>query len=94
MKSRKVSFLNHNGTELAAVLELPEDEKPHAFAIFAHCFTCTKSHLAAVHICRALSRRHIAVLRFDFTGLGDSGGDFSATSFSHNVSDIIAASRF
>lgn len=94
MKSRKISFLNHSGIDLAAVLELPEDEQPHAFAIFAHCFTCTKSNIAAVNICRALSRRQIAVLRFDFTGLGDSGGDFASTSFSHNVADIIAASRF
>ncbi|WP_020675169.1 bifunctional alpha/beta hydrolase/OsmC family protein [Geopsychrobacter electrodiphilus] len=94
MKSRKVSFENGNGIVLAAVLELPEDEQPQAFAIFAHCFTCTKSNTAAVNICRALSRRQIAVLRFDFTGLGDSGGDFAATSFSHNVADILAAGRF
>lgn len=94
MKSRKVSFKNQAGEDLAAVLELPEDEQPQAFAIFAHCFTCTKSSVAAVNICRALSRRQIAVLRFDFTGLGDSGGEFAATSFTHNVADILAASRF
>lgn len=94
MKSRKVSFQNHASNALSAVLELPEDEQPRAFAIFAHCFTCTKSNLAAVNICRALSRRQIAVLRFDFTGLGDSDGDFAATSFSHNVADIIAAGDF
>jgi putative redox protein len=94
MKSRKVSFENRDGSALAAVLELPEDQQPLAFAIFAHCFTCSKNNLAAVHICRALSRRQIAVLRFDFTGLGDSEGDFAATSFSHNVADIIAAGRF
>ncbi len=94
MKSRKVSFQNHDKNTLAAVLELPEDEQPRAFAIFAHCFTCTKSNLAAVNICRALSRRQIAVLRFDFTGLGDSDGDFAATSFSHNVADILAAGAF
>jgi len=94
MKSQKVSFKNRDGSALAAVLELPEDQQPIAFAIFAHCFTCSKSNLAAVHICRALSRRQIAVLRFDFTGLGDSEGDFAATSFSHNVADIIAAGSF
>jgi len=94
MKSKKVTFQNHAGVELAAVLELPEDEQPLGFAIFAHCFTCTKNVAAAVNICRALSRRRIAVLRFDFTGLGDSAGDFSATTFSDNVSDIFAASRF
>jgi putative redox protein len=94
MKSRKVSFLNHQEIPLAAVLELPEDEKPLAFAIFAHCFTCTKNNLAAVNICRTLSRRQIAVLRFDFTGLGESGGEFAASGFSDNVADVLAASRF
>ncbi len=94
MKSEKVRFENHAGEELAAVIEWPEEEQPLGFALFAHCFTCTKNIVAAVNISRALSRRRIAVLRFDFTGLGESGGEFAATTFSHNVADILAASRF
>lgn len=94
MKSEKVRFKNDTGAELAAVIEWPEDEQPHGFALFAHCFTCTKNIAAAVNISRALSRQRIAVLRFDFTGLGESGGEFAATTFSDNVADIVAASRF
>jgi len=94
MKSEKVLFKNNAGVELAAVIEWPEDERPIGMAIFAHCFTCTKNIAAAVHISRALSRKKIAVLRFDFTGLGESDGEFAATTFSDNVADIIAASRF
>jgi putative redox protein len=94
MKSEKIRFKNDAGAELAAVIEWPEDEQPHGFALFAHCFTCTKNIAAAVNISRALSRQRIAVLRFDFTGLGESGGEFAATTFSDNVEDIVAASRF
>ncbi|MBW2505121.1 MAG: OsmC family protein [Deltaproteobacteria bacterium] len=94
MKSEKVRFTNDAGAELAAVVEWPEDEKPHGFALFAHCFTCTKNIAAAVNISRALSRKKIAVLRFDFTGLGESDGEFAATTFSDNVADLLAASRF
>jgi putative redox protein len=94
MKSEKVRFTNDAGAELVAVIEWPEDERPLGFALFAHCFTCTKNIAAAVHISRALSRQRIAVLRFDFTGLGESGGEFAATTFSDNVADIEAASRF
>lgn len=94
MKSEKINFNNQSGETLAAVIEWPEDEQPLGFALFAHCFTCSKSNVAAVNISRALSRRRIAVLRFDFTGLGDSAGEFAATSFSHNVADIVAASAF
>ena len=94
MKSEKIRFAGHAGDKLAAVIEWPEDEKPLAFAVFAHCFTCTKNIKAAVNICRALSHRRIAVLRFDFTGLGESGGEFAATTFSDNVADLVAAADF
>lgn len=94
MKHEKVTFSNDEGVELAGILNLPEDEKPRAYAIFAHCFTCSKNNLATAEIARALSRRRIAVLRFDFTGLGDSDGEFSDTGFSHNVRDLLAAARF
>lgn len=94
MKQRKVTFANADGNTLAAILNLPEDEKPIAFAVFAHCFTCTKNIAAAVNIARALSRQRIAVLRFDFTGLGESTGDFARTTFSTQIGDLIAAARF
>jgi uncharacterized OsmC-like protein/alpha/beta superfamily hydrolase len=90
----KLTFKNEKGESLAARLDLPVDEKPVAYAIFAHCFTCTKNLNAVVNINRALAREGIATLRFDFTGLGESEGDFSHTSFSSNVSDLIAAADF
>jgi uncharacterized OsmC-like protein/alpha/beta superfamily hydrolase len=90
----KLTFRNEKGESLAARLDLPVDEKPVAYAIFAHCFTCTKNLTAMVNINRALAKEGIATLRFDFTGLGESEGDFSHTSFSSNVSDLIAAADF
>jgi len=94
MNTKKVTFPNSRGEQLAARLELPDDEQPLAYAIFAHCFTCSKDQKAAVQIARALSSRRIAVLRFDFTGLGESEGEFAATTFSSEVSDLVAAARF
>jgi len=94
MKSRKVSFKNHSGQELSARLELPINSKPHTYAIFAHVFTGSKNLIASRHISRSLTLSGIAVLRFDFTGLGDSEGAFENTNFSSNVEDIIAASEF
>lgn len=94
MRSEKIHFENSKGDKLAAVIEWPEDERPIGFALFAHCFTCTKNIAAAVNISRALSNRRIAVLRFDFTGLGESEGEFAATGFSHNVEDLVAASSY
>jgi putative redox protein len=94
MNSLKVSFPNSHNEKLAAVLDLPQDEKPIAFALFAHCFTCTKNIKAAINIAAALNREKIAVLRFDFTGLGQSEGDFSDTNFTTNVADLVAAGEF
>ncbi len=94
MQFQKLTFRNAAGQRLDARLDLPMDEKPHAYAIFAHCFTCTKNFNAVVNISRALTRDKIAVLRFDFTGLGESEGDFSNTGFSSNVSDLVAAAEF
>jgi hypothetical protein len=76
MNTKKITFLNAQGEQLAARLELPEDEQPLAYALFAHCFTCSKDLKAVVNISRALSSQRIAVLRFDFTGLGESEGAF------------------
>ena len=94
MNTRRITFSNTRGEQLAARLELPDDERPVAYALFAHCFTCSKDLTAVVHISRALSSRRIAVLRFDFTGLGESEGEFSATTFSTEVGDLAAAARF
>ena len=89
MPSRELKFRSADNT-LAGRLEMPEDE-PQAYALFAHCFTCGKDIAAASRISRALTRDGIAVLRFDFTGLGNSDGDFGNTNFSSNVNDLIAA---
>lgn len=90
MASERVSFLNDRGETLSGVLEIPEQPVA-AWAIFAHCFTCSKTSLAASRIARGLAERGIGVLRFDFTGLGESDGDFSGTGFSTNVSDLLTA---
>ena len=93
MPSEKVKFLNESGQSLAARLELPEG-KPLGFALFAHCFTCNKNLTAVRNIGRSLTDSGIAVLRFDFTGLGESEGDFENTNFSSNVEDLISAANF
>ncbi len=92
-RSEKVTFAGSQGFDLAARLDLPEG-KPKATALFAHCFTCSKDIFAASRIARELADRGFAVLRFDFTGLGMSGGEFSNTNFSSNVQDLLAAARY
>ncbi len=94
MRSQKVSFTNSNGYELSARLELPVNQHPHTYAIFAHCFTCNKNLTAVRNISRALNMTGIAVLRFDFTGLGESEGDFADTNFTSNVEDLVAAANY
>lgn len=94
MKSEKIFFPNSQGQKLAALLDLPEDEDPVAYALFAHCFTCTKNLKAAANIAKALNREKIAVVRFDFTGLGQSEGDFADTNFSTNVADLVVAAEY
>lgn len=93
MGFEKVSFTNTEGKQLAARLEIPNQEA-HTYAVFAHCFTCNKNFSAVRNISRALVNKGIAVLRFDFTGLGDSEGSFEDTNFSSNVSDLIQAAKF
>jgi putative redox protein len=92
MPSERFEFLNARGEKLAAALERPAGS-PIAFALFAHCFTCGKDNLAAKRIAEGLTARGIAVLRFDFTGLGASEGDFANTTFSSNVEDLLAAAN-
>ena len=94
MQFQKISFKNANGENLSARLDLPINGEPVAFALFAHCFTCSKNLRAVGNISEALNREGIAVLRFDFTGLGESEGDFADTNFSSNVADLIAAAEF
>jgi len=92
-RSEKVTFTGALGADLAARLERPAGPTV-ATALFAHCFTCSKDSHAAARISRALAARGIAVLRFDFTGLGGSAGDFANTDFSSNVGDLVAAADF
>lgn len=94
MSLLKVSFKNSDGQSLSGRLEFPQNRKPHNFAVFAHCFTCTKNLNAIGNITRSLTEAGFAVLRFDFTGLGDSEGDFADTNFSGNISDLIDACIF
>lgn len=94
MKRDKVFFKNSNNERLAAYLDLPIVGKPHNFALFAHCFTCSKNLKAIGNISKALTQAGIGVLRFDFTGLGESEGDFSDTDFSGNVEDLEVAADF
>ena len=91
--TERVTFTGSQGDELAARLELPVGT-PRAYALFAHCFTCSKDAVAASRIARALTGSGIAVLRFDFTGLGQSGGDFANSNFSSNIGDLIHAADF
>jgi len=89
-----LSFPGAHGTMLAARLDLPLTAAPIAYALFAHCFTCSKETKATTYVSAALAERGIAVLRFDFTGLGASGGDFATTNFSSNVEDLIFAADY
>ncbi len=93
MPSKKITLQNKSGFSLSAKLELPATP-PRAFAIFAHCFTCTKNLSAVRNIAKTLNLSGFGVLRFDFTGLGDSEGDFADTNFSSNVEDLVAVSEF
>jgi uncharacterized OsmC-like protein/alpha/beta superfamily hydrolase len=91
--TERFQFQGEGGVQLAASLDLPDGE-PKAYALFAHCFTCGKDVLAAKRIAAALSEKGIAVLRFDFTGLGSSEGDFANSTFSSNVADLVRAANY
>ena len=94
MQFKNIEFANASGQTLSARIDLPAGAKPIAYALFAHCFTCSKNIKAISHISRALIREGIAVLRFDFTGLGESEGDFAETNFTSNVEDLVMAAEF
>jgi putative redox protein len=89
MKSTKLKIENRKGIILSANLELPANQKPNYFAIFAHCFTCSSSLSAVRHISRSLTNDGFGVVRFDFTGLGRSEGEFADSHFSANIKDLI-----
>lgn len=94
MARTKVEFKNSQGETLAGLLETPDtNKKALRYALFAHCFTCSKDVAAASRISRSLANKGIAVFRFDFTGLGNSDGDFANTNFSSNIRDLIAAAK-
>ena len=90
----KVGFSNAAEQQLSARLDLPVNRQPHAYAVFAHCFTCGHTLTAMHNITRELNLEGIAVLRFDFTGIGESEGDFVDTTFTTNISDLEAAAAF
>ncbi|OUR75386.1 osmotically inducible protein C [Alphaproteobacteria bacterium 46_93_T64] len=92
-KSEKIMFTSATGEQLAGRLDFPVGA-PTAYALWAHCFSCTKDIYAASRVANGLTEQGIAVLRFDFTGLGASEGDFANTNFSSNVDDLVAAANF
>lgn len=94
MSSKKVKFDNSKDQQFAAIIELPDVAAPSGFAVFAHCFTCNKNLNAVKNIGRALTDCGIAVLRFDFKGLGESEGDFEDTNFFSNIEDLLYAAKY
>ncbi len=94
MKTLRLNFPNRKGIQLSAHLDLPLGEHPRAYAILAHCFTCGKNLRAKRNISLSLTQNGLAVLRFDFAGIGESGGEFYDTNFSTNVSDLLDAADF
>ncbi len=94
MNYQKLEFTNRYGHDLSARLDLPDDGSFRGLALFAHCFTCGKNLKSMGYISRGLTERGIGVFRFDFTGLGESEGDFGDTNFSSNVTDLIDAAAF
>ena len=94
MKGKRLKIENRKGITLHAHLDLPANQKPNYYAIFAHCFTCSSSLFAVKHVSRALTQKGFAVLRFDFTGLGRSEGEFADSHFSANVDDLLDVHKY
>lgn len=93
MNSKNIEFTGALGDTLSAKLDSSEESNSE-FALFAHCFTCSKNLKAVGHITKSLAKRGISTLRFDFTGLGQSEGEFANTNFSSNVEDLVAAAKY
>jgi len=94
MKNHKINFKGSQGVALSARIDEPDNGKPKGAVLFAHCFTCSKNLRAVSHISRTLTEHGMGVFRFDFTGLGESEGDFSDTNFSSNIDDLQAAAKY
>ena len=94
MSHQKVKFQNKEGQNLVGRLELPANQEPHNYVIFAHCFTCNKNLSAVKNIGKSLTSNGFGVLRFDFTGLGESEGVFADTNFSGNIADLVVAAEY
>lgn len=94
MKFKKITFQNSSGNDLSGRIDFPLTGTPKAYVLFAHCFTCSKSLKSVDHISDAFTQNGMAVLRFDFTGLGQSKGDFADTNFSSNLSDLQEAYQY
>jgi len=94
MNFKSIKFSNAAGQALSARMDFPDDGKYHSVIIFAHCFTCSKNVNSAAYLSRFLIQKGFAVFRFDFTGLGESQGDFAETNFATNVEDLLAASQY
>jgi len=93
MTTQTFTFRNSTGISLSGRLDVPFDQAPSAYALFAHCFTCNKDFNAVRSISKALTQKGFGVLRFDFTGLGESQGEFADTNFSSNVADLLEAAK-
>ena len=93
MKSKNIEFDGALGEKLSARLDRAEGDEI-GFALFAHCFTCSKNLKAVGHVTKSLADRGISTLMFDFTGLGQSDGEFANTNFSSNVEDLVAAAEY
>lgn len=94
MNSRKIEFPGSGNVQLAARIDEPDEGVTRGAVLFAHCFTCSKNLEALGHISRRLTEHGMGVFRFDFTGLGESEGDFSDTNFSSNIDDLKAAAGY
>ena len=94
MKTERLNIVNKKGVELSAKLELPANQRPNGYAIFAHCFTCSSNINAVTNISRTLTQHGFGVLRFDFTGLGRSKGEFADSHFSANISDLLDVHQY
>src|SRR5690242_7186157 len=92
--STAITFPGAHGAQLSARLDTPSAQAPRAYVLFAHCFTCSKETKATSLIAEALAEEGLATLRFDFTGLGGSEGEFANTNFTSNVGDLVAAAQW
>ncbi len=94
MESRKITFTGSQNVQLSARIDEPKNRVTKGAVLFAHCFTCSKNLRAIGTISRTLTEQGMGVFRFDFTGLGESEGDFADTNFSSNIEDLIAAAKY